>query len=91
MPYKDKKDLYKAQIQRWKDRKVKAIDYLGGECKDCGYKGHPNVYDFHHRDAATKKYTWTKLRLRSWTDVIEELDKCDLLCANCHRLRHAFE
>ena len=76
-------------VQRWKDRKVQAVAYLGGQCQDCGNVFHPNVYDFHHlRD---KDVAWNKLRLRSWKRIQEELDKCALLCANCHRMRHVGE
>jgi hypothetical protein len=89
MPYKNKQDLYAKQIERWRLRKAKAIAYLGGQCFDCGLASHQDLYDFHHRDPKEKKYSWTKLRLRSWSSVTEELDKCDLLCANCHRMRHA--
>lgn len=88
MGYKNKADLYKNQIERWRRRKREAIVYLGGFCIDCGFNGHQDVFEFHHRDPDTKLYDWTKLRLRTWSDVTAELDKCDLLCANCHRIRH---
>lgn len=68
-----------------------AIIYLGGKCQDCGVKVHPSVMDFHHRDESDKEFEWFKLRLRNWNDIIPELDKCDLLCSNCHRLRHTRE
>ncbi len=81
--------LYDAQCQRWLDRKVKAINYLGGKCVKCGWKGHPAAFDFHHRDPSTKDMEWHKMRLRNWASVLVELDKCDLLCAICHRITHA--
>lgn len=86
--YRNKKDLYNNQMERWKKRKVKAIEYLGGKCKDCNNIFHPNVFEFHHRDGEIKEANWTKTRLWSWDRVLKELDKCDLLCANCHRIRH---
>jgi len=67
--------------------KQKAVDYLGGECKDCGLKGGPHLFDFHHRDPAEKEFHWGNNRV-SWNKLVPELDKCDLLCANCHRERH---
>lgn len=86
--YKNKQDLYKNQIQRWINRKIEAIDYKGGCCQVCGYKKSYKALQFHHRDPATKLYDWGKLRLRPIADIKSELDKCDLLCANCHAESH---
>jgi len=80
--------LYKSQCQRWLNRKLWAIAYLGGCCVDCGYDKHWAAFDFHHRDPETKEFDWSKLRLRSIESMKKELDKCDLLCAICHRIRH---
>ena len=88
MPYKDKKKLYEFQIKRWINLKLKAIQYKGGKCLDCGFSGHYAVFEFHHRDPSVKEYAWNKLRKRPLKTILEELDKCDVLCANCHRLRH---
>lgn len=75
-------------MERWKEKKVKAIEYLGGKCVDCGIFFPPEIYDFHHLDPSTKEFQWNKLRLRSWDSIKKELDKCALLCSNCHRWRH---
>lgn len=75
-------------------RKRKAVQYLGGKCVDCGLQtDFMSVYDFHHKDAGTKKDGITTLlsRYRSWEVVQAELDKCVLLCSNCHRIRHELE
>jgi hypothetical protein len=55
----------------------------------CGVKYPLPAMQFHHRDSNKKDVTWTKLRLRSWDKVIKELDGCDLLCANCHAIKHS--
>ena len=89
MGYKNKEDRYKNQMQRWIKRKAKAIEYKGGKCELCGFKGHQAVFDFHHIDPDNKSFNWTKTRLQTWKRVIEELDKCMLLCANCHRILHS--
>lgn len=73
--------------ERWKQRKLDAIKYMGSICTDCKQSYHPNVYDFHH--LGDKDYDWSKLRLRSWETILSELQKCILLCSNCHRIRHA--
>ena len=91
MDYAD--DMYQTtyQKERWTIRKLQAIEYKGGKCIKCGYNKCHGALDFHHRDPKTKKYVWRKLRLHTWSTIIEELDKCDLLCANCHREIHTKE
>lgn len=86
MAYRNKKDLYDYQMKRWRDRKDKAIEYKGGCCERCGFTGNRACFDFHH--IGGKDFVWTKLRLRAWDSVLAELDRCELLCANCHRLEH---
>ncbi len=68
--------------------KLRAIAYKGGKCQICGYEKCPAALEFHHRDPNEKDYDWNKMRRRAWDDIIKELDKCDMLCANCHRERH---
>jgi Fe-S-cluster-containing hydrogenase component 2 len=78
-------------IQRWINRKIEAINYKGNSCVDCGttYPKVPYViFDFHHLNPTQKDVDWDKLRLRSWSKITYELDKCALLCSNCHRIRH---
>ena len=91
--YKDKTPEEKAAfnaycINRWRQRKVKAIEYKGSKCHICGYNACPDVLEFHHLNPEEKDVDWQKLRLRSWTAITSELDKCVLLCANCHREEH---
>ena len=74
--------------------KRKAVQYLGGKCVDCGLQtDFMSVYDFHHQDASTKKDGVASLidAYKPWRVVQAELDKCVLLCANCHRIRHELE
>ena len=78
--------------QRWINRKVKYINLLGGKCERCGLtlnNSHYSVFEFHHVDPSTKEYVWTKLRLFSDDRIKNELDECQLLCANCHRIVHS--
>jgi NAD-dependent dihydropyrimidine dehydrogenase PreA subunit len=75
-------------IERFRQRKRDAVAYLGGQCADCGLVFPVAVFEFHHRDPRAKELTFTKLRGRAWKTITTELDKCDLLCANCHRKRH---
>ena len=68
--------------------KQRAIEYLGGECTDCGEVYIQDVYDFHHRDPTQKDMQPNRMFRLKWEKIKPELDKCDLLCANCHRKRH---
>lgn len=80
--------LYVHQAKR--EIKLRAIEYLGGKCNRCGYKGVPAVYDFHHKTPTEKEFNWGAYRT-SWSKLQPELDKCELLCSNCHREVHDAE
>ena len=67
-------------------RREKAIAYKGGKCSRCGYDKCRGALEFHHRDPTVKEDRG--LRLVNWGRLQTELDKCDLLCANCHREIH---
>lgn len=69
--------------------KAKAIEYLGGSCSRCGLvTEHTCVYDFHHTDTVGKEADPGALMHYAWSRIQKELDKCVLLCANCHRIEH---
>ena len=60
----------------------------GRKCADCGLDIEGPVYDLHHRDPSVKEFT-VGATARRWSKIVEqEVDKCDLLCSVCHRLRH---
>jgi hypothetical protein len=83
-----KKCFNKYCMERWIQKKKDAIEYLGGSCKNCGYKKFYGALEFHHKDPNEKDFDWNKLRLRRIESIKKELDKCDLLCSNCHREEH---
>ncbi len=89
--YKDRREYnIKKVIQRRKEIRLKAISELGGKCMKCGYNKYPEVLEFHHRNPSEKDFNISrKGHCRSWQRVSEEIKKCDLLCANCHREIHA--
>lgn len=77
--------------------KQDAVNYLGGKCKMCGYNKCLGSLEFHHREPNIKEYSiGNKLASMcsnsktTYMDVIEELDKCDLLCSNCHNELHSY-
>ena len=74
-----------------KDRMYKKIaDYIGGyKCSRCGIERDTmTIFDFHHLDPTTKDRQISAMIDNSWEDVKSELDKCVILCANCHREVH---
>jgi hypothetical protein len=75
-------------VKRWQKRKTMAVEYKGGKCEDCKSTYPDPVFDFHHLDPSQKEFSWNKMRLVSDKKLFKELDKCALLCANCHRMRH---
>lgn len=62
---------------------------LDKECVKCG-NNHPAVLDFHHRDSDTKEFAISNMTIRGFGKqrVLSEIDKCDILCSNCHRVYH---
>lgn len=58
-------------------------------CARCGIAD-PRVLDFHHNEAESKELAVSQLVVRaSWQAVLDEVAKCEVLCANCHRITHA--
>lgn len=56
-------------------------------CTDCGVKYPPYVMHFDHRDPSTKLFNIGHIVTRSMTLILAEIEKCDLVCANCHAER----
>lgn len=63
-------------------------EYKARPCSDCGGSFPPCAMDLHHRDPGDKEFVLGQAALKSWKRVRAEMDKCDLVCANCHRIRH---
>lgn len=61
--------------------------YKGGKCAICGYNRCLLALEFHHLDPLEKDFSISS-RMTSWKAIVKELDKCVLLCANCHREVH---
>lgn len=68
--------------------KQRAIAYLGGKCIHCGYNKCVGALEFHHRDPKQKSFQIAGSHCRSWQSIQKELDKCDLICSNCHAEKH---
>ena len=81
---------YPSVRKRLKMKALWVAEKKSEPCTDCGNTYDPVCMDYHHLDETDKKWSiafmvngdWSKKRIQ------EEIDKCVLLCSNCHRLRH---
>ena len=88
--YSDRREyLIEAVRKRRKKIRQMAIEYKGGKCQICGYNSCPEAMEFHHQNSSEKNFGISnKGYTRSWENVKKELEKCVMLCANCHREVH---
>lgn len=80
------------KLKRFRNR-LAAIKYKGSKCEICGTIcktiGDVAIFDFHHIDTNEKEFNISsKVDRLSWGKIKIELDKCNLLCSNCHRKQH---
>ena len=64
--------------------KQRSVDYKGGKCEKCGYNKCLRSLGFHHNDSTTKEFAIGQKTTHAWETIKNELDKCMLVCANCH-------
>ncbi len=88
--YADRAEYIKKAVSKRRNKlKDMAIEYKGGKCSLCGYKRYNGALEFHHIGSSGKDFGVSKDGLtRSWERVKKEIDKCILVCANCHRELH---
>ena len=69
--------------------KANAIIYKGGKCERCGWSGHIRdwaAFEFHHlNDKSFEIGAFLNLK---WEAIVAGIDKCELLCSNCHKITH---
>lgn len=76
-------------VQKRRDKlKELAIQYKGGRCSVCGYDRCIGALEFHHVDPSVKEFGIGNGNTRSFESLKKEIDKCILVCANCHREIH---
>jgi hypothetical protein len=76
------------KIRRYR-AKVAAVNFLGGKCVKCGWKGGQAAFQFHHTDPTKKDFTIGNVANKKWDFIRAELEKCILLCSNCHAIEHS--
>lgn len=82
-------------LERAKTTKERNVEYINNKkssygCAKCGEKRY-YVLDFHHKDPLQKKDNINNLRGCSYETIDKEIDKCIVLCSNCHREFHHLE
>ena len=91
--YRNRKTMYLHKLNYGRRRKGLVLELKGGECSNCSLKydgTNASVFDLHHREPEQKEFMVNTRTLinNSWKKILVEIDKCDILCANCHRLNH---
>jgi hypothetical protein len=76
-------------VERQQRLKQQVVEYLGGCCMQCGYDRYIGCLELHHLDPSVKEFDFAYCRTTTFEKIKPELDKCILLCANCHREEHA--
>lgn len=82
---KDKEYMRNYMREYSAKRRLKALEYLGGVCVDCGLK---DGLEIHHIDPETKSFTLASGWHHAWDKIVVELQKCEVLCDSCHKNRH---
>lgn len=76
-------------LDRQRELKKKCVIYKGGKCQQCGYSRCMAALEFHHCDPSKKDFTISALKHTVFDESLkDELDKCRLLCSNCHKEEH---
>jgi hypothetical protein len=74
-------------LAKIREVKRRLVEYCGNKCAHCGNSYPDCVYDFHHIDPSSKEIGHN-LRHRSYEKALIEVQKCLMLCSNCHRIEH---
>lgn len=72
-------------LERRRNHLKMCIEYKQRVCAICGRTWEPEMFDFHHVNPQEKSFGIAGNLTRSWNSLRKELDKCQLLCVNCHR------
>jgi hypothetical protein len=80
------------RVKNWRQStKTRIVEAMGNRCQICFYDKCNSALEFHHIDPSQKEFSFGKIVANpiKLDSILNELDKCILLCANCHREVHA--
>lgn len=75
-------------VMNWRKRtKLALVEYKGGKCERCGYNKCIEALEFHHMDPSQKDFTISG-KSKAFEYLKDEVDKCIMVCSNCHKEIH---
>lgn len=81
-------NCYRVDLRR-REMRWRLVQMHGGRCARCGYSKCIDALEFHHRDPTTKSFSIASGLTPAFEVLLKEAQKCDLVCANCHREEEA--
>jgi len=88
--YNKGKRVYRENAKRRNKSFVAQLKLKAGHCHDCGLPITADIlylFDFDHREPRLKKFTLSEVRTSSLQAIVDEAEKCDVVCKNCHAHR----
>lgn len=87
-------DGHEKHARRTKGHQAERLDFIrdykleNSSCLDCAANWPPYILEFDHvPERGPKLFNLSQAGGRSWSAILAEIAKCDLVCANCHRYR----
>lgn len=77
------------KVKNWRQRtKEKILNLKGNKCSICGYNKCNDALAFHHLNDKEFSLSFALRNCKSWNNILQEIDKCILVCLNCHAELH---
>lgn len=91
--HRNRESRYESKVQRGHRLKARVIQHLDNKCVKCGlsYNGkNACIFQTHHKNPTQKNFSINTRTLinYAWKKILEEMNKCVLMCANCHFQEH---
>jgi 5-methylcytosine-specific restriction endonuclease McrA len=87
--YRCKKCSSEAVSAKRRKNKLMLVEYKGGKCEICGYDKCIDALEFHHINPKEKEIPIGSGDIKSFDKLKKEVDKCILVCSNCHKELHS--